>query len=402
MEENRRPRRRRLISGTLHGIGLIAVLAGFAWSVFALQPFGDRGWAFGAILAASAWLAASLRRAAPPEAGRTRGVPSFRRVGRATRAVLIAGLAAWMALIAWSAFIPGGPGPPAKSDPAAIRVLSWNILVGADGGPPWGRHGWPVRRPALREALRAAGPDILCVQEALDGQVRFLEAELPRHSREGVGRDDGRTRGEYCAILFDAGRFERMDGGTFWLEEPADAPPARRGLGPKRICTWVRLRDRPSGRTLRVYNAHSYLTEGARLRASRIILEKIAAGDAADEVLLAGDFNATPADPSRRLFSEAGLSPTAGSAGGPADAPTYQFYGIRWRSLDEIHASRGWRTLGRWVVDAKPGNTFPSDHFGVLADVVAVAGPASPVLPAGLAPIPIHQLRPIAASRPRR
>jgi endonuclease/exonuclease/phosphatase family metal-dependent hydrolase len=185
-----------------------------------------------------------------------------------------------------------------------------------------------------------------------------------------VGRDDGGAGGEHCAILFDAGRFERMDGGTFWLEEPTDAPPARPGLGPKRICTWVRLRDRPSGRSLRVYNAHYYLTEAARLHASRIILERIAAGDAADEVLLAGDFNAPPAAPSRGLFSGAGLIPTAGSAGSPADAPTYQFYGIRWRSLDEIYASRGWRSLGRWVVDAKPGNTFPSDHFGILADLM--------------------------------
>lgn len=370
MEEDRRPRGRRLVSGLLRGIGLIAGLAGFAWCVFALQPFGDRGWTFGAILAASAWLAAGLRRSAPSEAAGLRRVLSLPGPGRTTRVLLVAGLVAWMALIAWSAVSPGGPLPPAKSDPAAIRILSWNILVGADDSLPWSRHGWPVRRPALREALRAAAPDILCVQEALDGQVRFLEAELPHHRREGVGRDDGRTGGEHCAIFFDVGRFERIDGGTFWLEEPADMPPARPGLGPKRICTWVRLRDRPSGGTLRVYNAHSYLTEAARLRASRIILERIAARDAADEVLLAGDFNAPPDAPSRRLFAEAGLIPAARSAGGPADAPTYQFYGIRWRSLDEIHASRGWRVLGRRVVDAKPGNTFPSDHLGVLADLV--------------------------------
>jgi endonuclease/exonuclease/phosphatase family metal-dependent hydrolase len=364
MEEDRRPRRRRLVSGLLRGIGLIAGLAGYAWCIFALQPFGDRGWTFGALLAASVCLAAGFRRADPQGAAR------IRPVGRVPMALVLAGLVAWMGLIAWSAFSPGGPMPPAKSDPAAIRILTWNILLGDDGGVPWRRHGWPVRRTALREAIRAAGPDILCVQEALDGQVWFLEAELPRHRREGVGRDDGDTGGEHCAILFDAGRFERIDGGTFWLEDPSDAPPDRPGLGPKRICTWVRLRDHPSGRTLRVYNAHSYLTEAARVRASRIIVERIAAGDAADEVLLTGDFNARAADPSRVLFSDAGLVPTAGSAGGPADAPTYQFYGIPWRSLDEIYTSRGWRSLGRRVVDAKPGNTFPSDHFGVLADLL--------------------------------
>jgi endonuclease/exonuclease/phosphatase family metal-dependent hydrolase len=370
MADNRWLRKRRLVSGTLRGIGLIAALGGCAWGVFVLQPFGHRGWTFGAILAVSVWLATGFRRAASPEASGPGSGPSLRRVGRTTRALIVAALTAWLALIAWSAFSPGGLMPPPKSDPAAIRVLTWNILLGADGGPLWGRHGWPVRKPALREALRAAGPDILCVQEALEEQVRFLEAELPRHSREGVGRDDGRTAGEHCAIFFDASRFERLAGGTFWLEEPADTPPARPGLGPKRICTWVRLRDRPSGLTLRVYNAHSYLTEGARLRASRIILARVRSGDAADEVLLAGDFNAPPAAPSRVIFSEAALIPATESASGPADAPTYQFYGIRWRSLDEIYASGGLRSVGRWVVDVKPGNTFPSDHFGVLADLM--------------------------------
>jgi endonuclease/exonuclease/phosphatase family metal-dependent hydrolase len=356
--------------GILRGIAFVLALAALAGGVFVLQPFGQRGWTFGAICAALAWLVAGLWRRSPVVAAGPGGVPSLRRGGRLTRACLAAGLVAWLALIAWSAFSPGGDLPPPKSEPAAIRVLTWNILVGADGGAPWSRHGWPVRKVALRDALRSIVPDILCVQEALDAQVKFLEAELPRHSREGMGRDDGQAAGEHCAILFDASRFERLGGGTFWLEQPADVPPARPGLGPKRICTWVRLRDRHSGLSLRVYNAHSYLTEGARLAASQIILAKISSGDSEDKILLAGDFNAPPITPSRELFSAAALTPSAELAGSSPDVPTYQFYGIRWRSLDEIYASRGWRSAGRWVVDAKPANTFPSDHFGVLADLV--------------------------------
>ena len=370
-------RGRRLVSGALRGLGLIVVLAGGAWAVFVFQPFGHRGWVSSAVFALLVGFAWGLRRPDPPEPASPGRFPSRRRFGRLTTKVIVGGLAAWLGLIAWSALSPGGPVPPPKSDPAAVRVLTWNILLGLDDGPPWGRHGWPVRKLALREALRATGPDILCVQEALDGQVRFLEAELPRRRREGVGRDDGRSAGEHCAIFYDADRFERLGGGTFWLEEPADEPPARLGVGPKRICSWVRLRDRPSGRTLRVYNAHLYLTERSNLQAGRIILARVASGDASDEVLLTGDFNATPDSPSRGLFSAAGLIPAAGPAGALGDTPTYQFYGIRWRNLDEIFASAGWRTVGRRVVDAKPGNTFPSDHFGVLADLILAdsAGP---------------------------
>jgi endonuclease/exonuclease/phosphatase family metal-dependent hydrolase len=121
---------------------------------------------------------------------------------------------------------------------------------------------------------------------------------------------------------------------------------------------------------VRIYNTHLYLTEKARRRAVRVILAKMAEGDATDALLLAGDFNAPPRAACRRLFEFAGLQSTAEAAGRPAAEPTYQFYGIRLRSLDEIYCSRDWVVSRRRVLDVKPSNTYPSDHFGVLADVV--------------------------------
>jgi hypothetical protein len=76
--------------------------------------------------------------------------------------------------------------------------------------------------------------------------VAFLEQSLPEHGRVGVGRD-GAAGGEHCAIYFDRRRFEPLDGDTFWLEEPIDQPRPGSALSVKRICTWVRLRDRDTG-----------------------------------------------------------------------------------------------------------------------------------------------------------
>ena len=279
-------------------------------------------------------------------------------------------LACWFGLIVWSAVSSGGALPPAKSNPDAIRVVTWNILHGSDAGLPWRRYGWPVRKKSVQLALAGVRPDIVCVQEALEEQTQFLAEILPGHRRVGVGRDDGRARGEECAIFFDGARFEELAGGTFWLEEPTDRPATESQLGPKRICTWVRLRDRTSGRAFRVYNTHQYLTESARLSAVRIILAKIDMGDPADAVLVAGDFNAPPDTPDRRLFESVGLISSAQVAGVDRELATYQFYGIRVRRLDDILVNRGWRVESSHVVDVKPENTFPSDHFGVMADLV--------------------------------
>jgi endonuclease/exonuclease/phosphatase family metal-dependent hydrolase len=186
----------------------------------------------------------------------------------------------------------------------------------------------------------------------------------------GVGRDDGQSAGEHCAIYFDRDRFERLDDDTFWLEEPGDRPAGWRVAGsvrPKRICTWVRLHDHRTGRTFRVFNTHLYLTEGGRQRAARLIMNRIVEGDPREPVLLAGDFNATETARSR-LFTEATLKSTSSLAQQPTDA-TYQFYGIPLKNLDEILAGPGWQVRRHQVLKLKPGNRYPSDHFGVLADL---------------------------------
>jgi len=145
--------------------------------------------------------------------------------------------------------------------------------------------------------------------------------------------------------------------------------PDRLTWGPKRICTWVRLHDRLGGRTFRDYNTHLYLTEAPRREAVRLILEHLAAGDPAEPVVLTADFNATPRAPSRQLFAQAGLADSAEKAGQRPGAPTFQLYGIPVRCLDGVLVGPGWRVKRHLVLDAKPHNTFPSDHFGVLADL---------------------------------
>jgi endonuclease/exonuclease/phosphatase family metal-dependent hydrolase len=130
----------------------------------------------------------------------------------------------------------------------------------------------------------------------------------------------------------------------------------------------VRLHDQVSGRTLRIYNAHQYLTTRAQLPAVRLLLSRVKAGDPSDAIVLAGDFNAPPQALSRRVFAKAGLRETAALAGKSGGA-TYQLSGVRLRSLDGVLVGPGWRVQQYAVVNVKPRGLFPSDHFGVLVDL---------------------------------
>ena len=362
---------RRVLAGVLTAAGIAALLGISALAIFFFQQYGERQWIALTLAAMMAGLILALRcKGAEATSTAPRWVPSAPRFLRLAGTVLIGVLGGWLALIGWSSLSPGGLMPPAKSQPEVIRVVTWNILHGTEHGAPWSRFGWPVRKRAFDEVLLATAPEILCVQEALDDQVSGLANLLPEYGRVGVGRDDGQSAGEFCAVFFDRGRLEELGGGTFWLEEPTAEPPRDTFLGPKRICTWVRLRDRRSGGTFRVYNLHSYLTAGARLAAARIMLGRIAQGDPADGVIVTGDFNAVPGTPDRLLFENAGLESSDVLAGDVPGASTYQFYGIRLKSLDDVLVDRDWRVVARRVLDMKPGNTFPSDHFGVMVDLV--------------------------------
>ncbi len=359
-----------LLAIALAVIGLVLLVGMCILGILFVSAFGFIWWTFTGIAIVLAGLLFSFRRADNPGSTPSTGRQLwFGRIRGWGRLVLIGVLASWLGLIVWLAICPGGLEPPAKTDPALIRVITWNIHCGQDDGWPWEQFDWPVRKYALQTALEQAKPDILCIQEGRPEQVAFLEKALPDHRRVGAGRNDGKAAGEHCAIYFQKQRFEELAGSTFWLEEPIDQPRAGSFLDIKRICTWVRLRDKLTGRTFRVYNTHLYLTEQPRVTAATIVLDHIARREPVDPVLLTADFNASPSAASRQMFLRDGLEDSAKRAGKPVGQHTFQLYGIGVQCIDGILVDRHWRVRNHLILDVKPHRTFPSDHFSILVDV---------------------------------
>ena len=129
--------------------------------------------------------------------------------------------------------------------------------------------------------------------------------------------------------------------------------------------------NRATGRSLRVYNTHQYMTEPARVEAVRVILAMIEKGESGGSSACCRRFQrgtrdtGSPALRGGRFHFDCRARASASTV-----APTYQFYGIRLRRLDDILVNRGWQVVNHQVVDAKPDNIFPSDHFGVMADLI--------------------------------
>lgn len=182
--------------------------------------------------------------------------------------------------------------------PSDVSIMSFNIRYGlADDGD----NSWRQRRDLVGNVIAAHEPDVLGLQEALRFQLDDLRVALPEYAEVGVGRDDGRFKGEYCPVLYRRDRFSAVDGGTFWLSDtPEVAGSTTWGNRLPRICTWVRLRERSDpargiagGRVVAVYNLHlDHESEPARRKSVELLARRIITQVHSDEaVIVTGDFN---------------------------------------------------------------------------------------------------------------
>ena len=102
----------------------------------------------------------------------------------------------------------------AAAEPVELNVMSFNIRYSYGGLDEqatennWTDSKFP-RRDRVIHVIRAYSPDLLGVQEARHLQIKDLEAALPEFEFYGIGRDDGKTGGEYSGIFYSKDRFTR-------------------------------------------------------------------------------------------------------------------------------------------------------------------------------------------------
>ena len=247
---------------------------------------------------------------------------------------------------------------------ANVRLLTWNIQCGCDDGSGLA-NGWARRMHALRNALIDLDFDILCVQEALPGQLAFLAETLPEFACVSFARDS--LAGEHGAIIFRTARFDRLDSGRFWLSDTPDRPGLCWDIHYRRICLWARLRDRENGARFRVFNTHFPLLPAGGAKAARLVAERMRA--VADEpAILCGDFNSGPRSAAWRILQSSGLQNSERRAGKAAGAKTFHKLGIA-LCLDAVFVTPEWNVSSHRVVSSPAKQPRASDHDGICVEL---------------------------------
>ncbi len=253
----------------------------------------------------------------------------------------------------------------------SLLVMTFNLRY-ASPTPP---NSWPERRPAMSHCIRQLGPDIMGTQEGLYTQLKDLAADLADYEWIGLGRDGG-SRGEFMTVFYRRERFEPMAFDHFWLSDtPETVGSSTWGNSNRRMVTWVRFRERRTGRELYFWNTHlDHQIETARQKGAALIAERVRRLQTNLPVLLVGDFNST-AGQSRAyeiLLKDGGFVDTWPLAGVRLNEKLNTFHGFRQpveagSRIDWILASGAISVEKTEIITCSERGQFPSDHFPVAA-----------------------------------
>jgi len=269
-------------------------------------------------------------------------------------------------------------GADAGPAPGVIKVMSYNLRYGTAKD---GENAWEKRKDFLAETINAFAPDLLGTQETLGFQRDFVAEALPTHEVLGVGRDDGKEKGEMTAIFWRKERFEKLDGGHFWLSTtPEEAGSLGWDTSLTRMATWVRLKDKtnPSKPVFWINTHFDHKGKLARLESAKLIRERVGLLGKDCSVIVTGDFNSGEgSEPYRALFGtrENEESPVADSlrvahvTREENEGTTTPFVSApsKGARIDWIAVSRDWKVIAADIEHPEKEGRTASDHFPVTA-----------------------------------
>lgn len=255
---------------------------------------------------------------------------------------------------------------------ADLKVMAFNIRY-AHTTPP---NLWPDRRAAVREAIVESGADIVGTQEGLYEQIVHMDEDLPDFRWIGLGREGG-SRGEFMAVFYRPIRFVPLEYDHFWLSDtPGEIGSSSWGNRIPRMVTWIRFRDRLSGREFYLVNTHfDHESQPARERSAELLLQRVADFDPDLPVIVTGDFNAEAAtNPVHTaLTAPAAFSDTwvETHEAEPEIGTFHNFLGpdeAAGRARIDWILTRGpIETVEAEIVTNELDGQYPSDHFPVTA-----------------------------------
>ena len=267
---------------------------------------------------------------------------------------------------------------------ASHKILTCNIRVALPEDDQAG-FGWNARKDICIDVMRAEKPDIMCLQEVLEVQNEDLKRAFPNffsYGFEGPEMDAFKEGYHGIAknpIFFSKSRYELVAASQYWLSEtPLVAGSKSWDTARARNVSWVRLRDKKTGRELRIVNTHlDHKSQPAREMQVKMIVDEAAQYQADLHQILTGDFNAGAANKVCDIVKAGGWKDSYTSIHGNTEpgATTHGFKGENnpkkdtGRKIDFIFSLGNVKALSSAILKGHKDGRYPSDHYFVSAEL---------------------------------
>jgi endonuclease/exonuclease/phosphatase family metal-dependent hydrolase len=256
---------------------------------------------------------------------------------------------------------------------AQTRVMTYNIRNShaADGVNKWDK-----RKASLIALIRKVNPDILGTQEVLFDQLKDLKGALKQYAVFGVGRNNGKHAGEHSPVFYKIDKYDFIRGGNFWLSQtPAVAGSKSWDAAITRICSWVELKEKVTGKTVFVFNTHfDHRGKEARRKSAALLRQTIDSLAGNSEVIVTGDFNFTPDDSAYTVITDTKSYKVPLVDSYTAGAPDYTDCGFAVSNkdcnrIDYIFYSPAFAKSNYTLYTDNNGTYYPSDHLTISVDL---------------------------------
>ena len=248
------------------------------------------------------------------------------------------------------------------------RMITYNIRY---ANPNDGDNIWENRKGKLAGLINYYEPSFLGIQEGLLHQVEYLDSCLSEYEYIGVGRDDGKQKGEYCAIFYDTRTYEVIIDSTFWLSETPGIPSNGWDANLNRVCTYGLFENLNTKERIWVMNTHfDHRGKMARENSASLISKRVVQINKDNlPLVLMGDFNATVEQKPIQIL-KAKLSDAREISEKPFYGPPGTSNGFRQdeivRRIDYLF-TRNVKVLSySHIDDRRDNNLHISDHLPVL------------------------------------
>ena len=246
-----------------------------------------------------------------------------------------------------------------------ITMMSYNLrcLTPLD----MGEKSWFRRAELVMADLQAQAPGIVGFQEATKWQYEYLVESLPDYDSVITYRDSS-VIAEGCPIFYHADQFELVDKGSFWLSETPEVMSKDWGAACYRICSYVILTDKATGKDFVVFNTHlDHVSDEARIKGIDVVLDKIAQFGGLPAVIM-GDLNAEEGFQTYISVTENFLDARY-EAESTVDSYTYQNWGNMEKAcrIDYFMVSKEGFAVKSYNVLTQPHDgVYSSDHCPIV------------------------------------